>query len=149
MTIASILKNKGNEVIHVEPWTKVWDVTKLLTDRGIGAVMVLDDHGTVFGIVSERDILRCIAKHGAYIMDMRADQLMTSELKVASLKTTITEALQMMTDGRFRHLPIMEDGALLGIVSIGDLVKWRLMEQEVAVESLSGYITGKAYSYSA
>ena len=92
--------------------------------------------------MSERDIVRTLADHASATFDMTAEQLMTRSLKIASPETTVAQAMEMMTDGRFRHLPVLAGGKLVGLVSIGDVVKARLSQQEHEVDSLKAYVSG-------
>jgi len=142
MTVAAILKHKSNDIASVTPYTTISDVTTLLAQRRIGAVLVLDAAGGLSGIVSERDIMHCLAVHGAGALDMTASQVMTRLVQTATPRTSVGEAMAMMTTGRFRHIPVLEDGALVGIVSIGDVVKARLDQQAQEVDSLRAYVTG-------
>src|SRR5271165_1610468 len=142
MTIAAILKHKGHEVADVAPTATIADVTKSLAERRIGAVLVRDAAHQVLGIVSERDIVAALAQHGARTLAMTATQLMTTTLKTAAPETTVAEAMAMMTEGRFRHLPVLQHGKLVGLVSIGDIVKARIMQQESEVDSLKAYVSG-------
>jgi CBS domain-containing protein len=144
MNLASILKFKGASILSVLPATRISDVIKLLAEKRIGAVLVVDDGGQMEGILSERDIVRMLAERAASTFDMTADQLMTRSPKVTSPETSVAEAMEMMTDGRFRHLPVMVDGKLVGLVSIGDVVKARLSQQEHEVDSLRAYVVGAA-----
>ncbi|MDA8254023.1 MAG: CBS domain-containing protein [Rhodospirillales bacterium] len=144
MTIAAILKHKGYDVASVRPTVTVADVARLLSGRRIGAVVVQDAAEQLLGIVSERDIIHALAANGARALDMTAGQLMTRALKTATPAMTIEQAMTLMTAGRFRHLPVIEHGALLGIVSIGDIVKARIMQQEHEVDSLKAYVAGAA-----
>ena len=141
MTIAAILRHKGTDVAHVAPGAAISEVVHTLGERGIGAVLVMDG-ARLLGIVSERDIVRCLASHGASALDHTAERLMTRELQTASRATTSIDALEMMTRGRFRHLPVVEDGAVVGIVSIGDVVKSRLDQQAQEVDTLKAYVAG-------
>jgi CBS domain-containing protein len=144
MTITEILRHKGAHVFSVSPTDTIAEVVETLGDRSIGAVLVRDSGGQLLGIVSERDIVRCLRRHGAGTLGMTAGQLMTQELTTASPRTTVAEARRLMTEGRFRHLPILEDGALVGLVSIGDVVKARISEAEEEVGSLRAFIAGDA-----
>ena len=144
MTIAAILKHKGYDVASVRPGTSVADVSRLLTGRRIGAVVVQDAAERLLGILSERDIVQAIAAHDAAALHMTAEQLMTRDLHTATPDMTIARAMEVMTAGRFRHLPVLEHGALIGIVSIGDIVKERIMQQEYEVDSLRAYVAGAA-----
>ena len=142
MTVAAMLKHKGHAVVSVRPTTTIADVVAVLTERRIGAAVVIDDAGGLRGMVSERDIMRALAAHGAAALDMTADALMTHEVVTATRHTTVAQAMEMMTDGRFRHLPVLDGDHLIGVVSIGDVVKTRIMAQEGEVESLRAYVAG-------
>ncbi len=142
MTIAAILKHKDPAIAAVAPGTSIADVTTLLSERRIGAVLVRDADGTLAGIVSERDIVHCLARDGAGALDMTAAQMMTRTVETATPNTSVEQAMVMMTNGRFRHLPVMERGALVGIVSIGDIVKARLDQQAHEVDTLRAYVAG-------
>jgi CBS domain-containing protein len=144
MTVAAMLKHKGHEVVSVHPDDSVAELARILTEHRIGAAVVLDTAGQLQGVVSERDIVVALADSGAAALDMPAAQLMTREIVTATRSTTVAEAMQMMTEHRFRHLPVVENGRLLGIVSIGDVVKARIMAQEGEVESLKAYVAGAA-----
>jgi CBS domain-containing protein len=142
MTIAAILKGKGHSVTSVGPDTPVSEVVHTLAEAKIGAVLVLDRAAAVLGILSERDVVRGLARNGAAVLDMAASQLMTSRVTSAHSGNSVAHAMQVMTDGRFRHLPIIDDGMLVGLVSIGDIVKARLSQQEQEVDSLKAYVAG-------
>lgn len=143
-TIAAILKHKGYDVLSVAPTDTVRALAALLAERRIGAVLVIDQAKQLLGIVSERDIVRSLAANGERTLEMTAAQLMTRALQMATPDTTVAEAMQMMTTGRFRHLPVVEHDALVGLVSIGDVVKARIMQQDTVVESLTAYVAGSA-----
>jgi CBS domain-containing protein len=142
MTIASILKHKGHEIASVSPVARVPEIVKTLADRRIGAVLVRDSARQLLGIVSERDIVRSLARDGAAALDMTAAQLMTRALHTVTPHTTVAEAMSRMTESRVRHLPVLEDGELVGLISIGDVVKTRLEQQEQEVDSLRAYVSG-------
>ena len=144
MMVAAILKHKGHEVVSVHPTATISDVAQLLSERRIGSAVVRVEENALLGILSERDIIHALARHGAHALDMTAEQIMTRRLQTATPSTTMAEAMEMMTEGRFRHLPVLEDGKLIGIVSIGDVVKARIMEQEHENDSLKAYVTGTA-----
>jgi CBS domain-containing protein len=143
-TVAAILKHKGYQVTTVNPTMTIDRVASVLSEQRIGAVLVIDSAGQLLGIVSERDIVRCLAANGARTLEMTAGQLMTRALQVARPETTVAEAMTRMTVGRFRHLPVMENGTLVGLISIGDVVKARIMDQEDEVDSLKAYVAGSA-----
>lgn len=144
MKVAAILRHKGSHVTSVEATTTVAQIAEMLVDHRIGAVLVLDRAEQLLGIVSERDIVRGLAANGATALTMTAGQLMTRALQVADPNTTVAEAMRMMTDGRFRHIPVVDQGRLAGLISIGDVVKARIMEQETEVDSLKAYVAGSA-----
>ncbi len=144
MFVASLLRQKGTEIIHVSPDARITEVLDVLGQRGIGAVLVMDTANQLVGILSERDIVRSLMRDGARTLDMTAAQLMTRELTTASLRTTVVEAMRMMTNGRFRHIPVLDEGRLVGLISIGDVVKGRISEQEEDVGSLRAFISGAA-----
>ena len=142
MTVAAILKHKGGEVARTAPDATIAEVAVALAKRRIGALLVLDGADHLVGIISERDIVKCLAEHGTATLERTAAQLMTRELHTATMKTTVPQAMEMMTNGRFRHLPVVENDRLLGIVSIGDVVKARISQQEQEVDSLKAYVAG-------
>ena len=141
-TVAAILKHKGYQVSTIDPRATIAEVVQVLSDRRIGAVLVMDNAEQMLGIVSERDVVRCLAANGPRTLEMTAGQLMTRAVQVAHPETTVVEAMQMMTVGRFRHLPVMDRDTLVGLISIGDVVKARIMQQDAAVESLTAYVSG-------
>ena len=140
MYVADILNAKGTEVIATGPAETVAATANLLNDRRIGAVIVRDAKDNVIGVVSERDIIRGIALNGASALDMEVRDLMTSEVVTCKPTDTISEVMRVMTTRRFRHLPVMEDGALKGMISIGDVVKYRLEETEMEARVLRDYV---------
>lgn len=141
MSIKAVLKTKGNSVVSVEPTASVMEIAEIIASQRIGAVMVLDPAGGVSGIVSERDVVKALAKRGAEVLGQTASDLMTRNVITATPLTTVDEAMSLMDGGYFRHLPVVEDGKLIGIVSIRDLVKYRMMLHERDVDSLKAYIT--------
>jgi CBS domain-containing protein len=142
VTIAAVLRTKGHDVISVAPDTPVAEVTRLIQSRRIGAVLVRDGHGRVLGIISERDIVRALATRTGGIDGLAADALMTREVIMVGPATPVDAALQIMDEGYFRHLPVVDaEGGLLGLVSVRDLVRHRLAQQQHAVESLTAYVT--------
>lgn len=139
MNVATILRYKGSEVITTAPSATVMDVARTMADKRIGAVLVLDK-GHVVGVVSERDIVSIIATRGAAALYLEVRDLMTRDVFSCERSATIDEVMGMMTDRRIRHIPIIEDGQLYGLVSIGDVVKHRIEETEKEAEALRGYI---------
>jgi CBS domain-containing protein len=144
MTVAAILKHKGQHVVSVSPTMTIAEVAASLSEKRIGAVLVMDTSDQLLGIVSERDIVHSLASNGARTLEMTAGQLMTRALKTVTPQTTEVAAMTMMTASRIRHLPVMEDGALIGLISIGDVVKARIMQQDHEVDSLKAYVAGAA-----
>jgi len=143
-TVAAILKHKGYQVTTIDPTAKIEHIVAVLSEHRIGAVLVMDRADQLLGIVSERDIVRSLAANGARTLEMTAGQLMTRALQVARPETTVAEAMTRMTVGRFRHMPVMDHDVLVGVISIGDVVKARIMEQESEVDSLKAYVSGSA-----
>ncbi len=144
MTIAAILKHKGADVATIAPTATVAEVAAVLAEQRIGALPVIDRAEQLLGIISERDIIRALAANGPAALQMLAGQLMTRTLRVATRSTTVEQAMTLMTAGRFRHLPVIEGGVLVGIVSIGDVVKARILQTEHEVDSLKAYVAGVA-----
>ena len=144
MTVAAMLKHKGHDVVAVHPGDTVAEVIRVLAEHRIGAVVVLDTAGQLQGVLSERDIVTALAESGTEALGLAAAQLMTREVVTATRAMTVPEAMQLMTARRFRHLPVVENGRLLGIISIGDVVKARIMAQEDEVQSLRAYVAGAA-----
>ena len=143
MTLKTILKHKPAGFIAVAPDARVSEVVTILAEKHIGAVLVTDGARLV-GILSERDVVRSLAEQGASTLDLPASALMTSNPSTATPDITVEQAMGLMTDGRFRHLPIMENGALAGLVSIGDVVKAMIEQSQQEVETLRTYVTGAA-----
>lgn len=141
MSVATILQSKGGNVVTAPPDTSVRDITRLLRDAGIGAIVISSDRLRVEGIVSERDIVRAIAVSGEDVLNRTAASLMTRDVVTCSAGDTVAQIMSLMTKGRFRHLPVCEDGALIGIVSIGDVVRMRVEEIEHEAEALREYVT--------
>jgi CBS domain-containing protein len=141
MNIASILRSKGAMVVSVGTEDAAGEISRILAQHRIGAVLVRDVGGDVLGIVSERDIVRCMASHGAEAVELPAARLMTRALHTVTPETKVSEALALMTDRRVRHLPVIAgDGGLAGMVSIGDLVKARIDEALHEAEELRHYV---------
>ncbi|HYP62956.1 MAG TPA: CBS domain-containing protein [Acidocella sp.] len=143
MTLKSILKHKPAGYVAVAPDARVTDVLALLAEKHIGAVLVTDN-GKLVGILSERDVVRSLAHDGAATLEMTAAALMTKNPNTATPDFTVTQAMALMTEKRFRHLPILEDGTLTGLVSIGDVVKAVIEQSQQEVETLRTYVAGAA-----
>ena len=139
MTVRAILDTKGHQVQGVEPDAKLSAAIKLLSERRIGAVLVLNQ-GSIEGILSERDIVRVLGERGAGVLDEPVSSVMTRKVVSCREKDTVSEIMETMTLGKFRHLPVVEDGKVVGLISIGDVVKWRVGEYEREQEALREYI---------
>ena len=139
MTIAAILEGKGREVLSISADATVRDAVAMLAERRIGAVPVTED-GRVAGIMSERDVIYCLKSDGAAILDWPVSRVMTSPAITAEPTMPALVALSQMTKRRIRHLPVVEDGKLTGIVSIGDLVAYRIRRIEDEAEAMRSYI---------
>ena len=140
MFVSDILAQKGGLVFTVTPGTSIAQLSQQLSTRRIGSVLVLDGEGSVAGIVSERDLVRALASHGAKALELDAKQVMTREVVTCDPDDSIDQVMETMTQGRFRHLPVVRHGELLGLVSIGDVVKARIAETEHETEALRAYI---------
>ncbi len=140
MIIGQILKSKGRGVMTASPNDSIQEIALRLASRKIGAVIIMGEGGNVAGIISERDIIRLIAEHGANALAMAAKDGMTREVISCTRESTLDEIMETMTKGRFRHLPVIEDGALVGIISIGDVVKYHTAEVELEVTAMRGYL---------
>jgi len=141
MHIAAVLKRKGTHVVSIAPDRTIAEAVCRLTENGIGAVLVLDAAGTVLGILSERDIVSGISRHGADTLAWKVDALMTRDVQHCSPQDTIANVMRVMTERRTRHLTVMENGKLVGLISIGDVVKQRLIDTNLEVETLRGYVS--------
>jgi CBS domain-containing protein len=140
MTIARILSIKGSDVVTIQPHRLVSEAISLLAEKRIGAVVVTGADGQVLGILSERDIVRALSA-GAKTLQDPVSRYMTARVITCTRDTLVVDAMEEMSDGRFRHLPVVENGRLAGIISIGDVVKHRLAEIQHETEQLRGYIT--------
>ena len=140
MTVKAILDAKGGNVVTVEPTATVAAAAKLLAQHRIGALVVHGPDRRVAGIVSERDIVRVLAEQGAAALEQPVGQVMTRKVVTCRRNETVAGLMELMTTGKFRHLPVVEDGQLVGIVSIGDIVKHRVHEIEGESAALRDYI---------
>jgi len=140
MNVKTILAAKGGDVICIEPTATLAAATKLLSTHRIGAVVIRGTAGRLAGILSERDIMRAISEHGAEALALPVGQVMTREVVTAGEDESIAGIMERMTSGKFRHLPVVSGGKLIGLVSIGDVVKQRVEEIERETESLRDYI---------
>ncbi|MFC4007421.1 CBS domain-containing protein [Nonomuraea purpurea] len=140
MLIGTILRNKGSDVTTVTPGASVRELLAKLAERNIGAVVVSTDGVTIEGIVSERDVVRRLDDRGAAILDEPVSSIMTTEVRTAGPGENVDDLRRIMTVQRFRHMPVVENGRLVGIVSIGDVVKSAIEELETEKASLVDYL---------
>jgi CBS domain-containing protein len=140
MLVSQILKRKGDLVFTTTPAETIAEVAALLNGRGVGALVVLDAGGQVAGIVSERDVVRVVAERGAAALAEPVSSCMTRDVHFAEPSETVDVLLNTMTDRRIRHLPVCHNDRLVGLVSIGDLVKSKISEVEAEAEGLKSYI---------
>jgi CBS domain-containing protein len=143
MLVSQVLRGKGSEVATTPPDASIKDVLATLAGQGVGALVVSSDGETIEGIISERDIVRGLAESGAQCLDQFASELMTSEVVTTPPTASTEELMAKMSEGRFRHVPVVDDDKLAGIVSIGDIVKARVSELEAEREQLTDYISGR------
>ena len=139
MTVSAILDIKGHQVESVEPQTTLADAAKLLADRKIGAVLVMSG-SRMEGILSERDIVRSLGERGAAVLTEPVSGVMTRRVVSCRPADTVASIMETMTTGKFRHLPVIDGGLVVGLISIGDVVKWRVQEYEAEQEALRQYI---------
>ena len=144
MNVKQILSAKGSDVATVSPSATLGDATAALRDRGVGALVVTEDGEEMVGIVSERDVVRALAAHGASTLDRSVESVMSDEVLTCDLTDTVEELMVMMTASRIRHVPVCDQGRLAGIISIGDIVKARLGQLEQENNQLYDYIQGRA-----
>jgi CBS domain-containing protein len=139
--VADVLQQKGYRVITVAPAQTVAAAVEVLTRNRIGAAPVTNEAGELIGIISERDVVRGIAENGSGVLAHTVEQLMTREVKTCAPHDAIVELMAIMTNARIRHLPVLDGGALCGLVSIGDVVKQRLAEAQLELDELRRYIS--------
>lgn len=140
MRISDLLRRKGNLVVTIKPEQSVTDLLDLLAEYKVGALVVSADGNVVEGIVSERDIVRRLQEIGPELLQAPVRDIMTAQVQVSSPDTDLDELMRVMTTGRFRHVPVIESGQLVGIISIGDVVKHRIDELQSERDQLTAYI---------
>lgn len=140
MHVTAILREKGRAVACTSPTGKIMDVARLLSAKRIGAVVVTGSDGTVIGIISERDLIRVIGQHGIEALEWPTGEVMTRRVVTCRESDTVGHLMQLMTERRIRHLPVVENGRLVGIISIGDVVKHRVAEVEHEAIAMRDYI---------
>jgi CBS domain-containing protein len=140
MTVKAILAAKGGDVFTIDPTYNLAAASKILAERRVGALVVTGADRRVVGILSERDIVHALAKNGPTALDLPLTEVMTRKVATCSQSDTISSIMERMTTGKFRHVPVVEQGRLAGIISIGDVVKYRLHQMEREQEALRDYI---------
>jgi CBS domain-containing protein len=140
MSVNRILSMKGHQVVSIPPDHTLGEAARMLSERRIGAVLVNDGTHPVSGIISERDIVRAVSTHGAASLDQPVSRFMTAKVVTCTSSTSINDLMVAMTNGKFRHVPVVEGGELVGIISIGDVVKHRLAEIEAEAQAIRDYI---------
>lgn len=144
MKVQAMLAQKGDRVVTARSDSTVGAAVKVLHREGIGALVVSDDSSTVQGILSERDVVRGLVANGAGLLDMPVSEFMTKAVRTCALDDDIQDIMSQMTRSRIRHLPVVVDGKLRGMISIGDVVKNRLEELEFEANALRDYVSGRA-----
>ncbi|MBI5280344.1 MAG: CBS domain-containing protein [Candidatus Solibacter usitatus] len=139
--IGSLLGSKGGAVYAIEPSATVFDAIAMMADKGVGALLVMHEEA-LLGIISERDYTRKVILQGHSSKETRVEEIMTSDVLTATVDHTVEGSMHLMTDRHVRHLPVMEGARVLGVVSIGDLVKWTISAQEETIAHLTNYIAG-------
>ena len=141
MTVATILKDKGANIISASPNDTLSDICTILGERRIGAVMVLNPDESIAGIVSERDVVGAISREGAAVLERSVADFMTRNVVTCKSEDSINDVMSKMTTGRFRHVPVLDDGKLIGLISIGDVIKERIVQAERDAEEMRSYIS--------
>jgi len=139
MKVSNVLQDKGNDVFTVRPEETINTLTHRLRALRVGAVIVSRDGNTVDGIISERDVTYGLAEHGSELLNMKVSDLMTASVVTCSLESTISDLMKLMTQRRVRHLPVVENGKLVGIISIDDIVRYRLNEMQIEADVMRDY----------
>ncbi len=140
MTVQRVLAEKGRDVFTIQPYRTMKEAIELLAAKGVGAAVVADAQMSVLGILSERDVVRVLAQQGAEALSEPVSHFMTPKVTTVTMDDTIDHVMQTMTEGRFRHLPVVENGKLIGIISIGDVVKRHVTALDSERQALREYI---------
>ena len=142
MSVSHILKSKGRDVITAKSKDSLGSIAQTLASKRIGAIVILSDSGKIEGIVSERDVVRCVASDGAAALNVLVSKIMTKGVKTCTETDSETELMALMTENRIRHLPVIAQGKLAGMISIGDVVKFRIEAIERDAADMKAYISG-------
>ena len=140
--VSTLLKSKGNGIIYIAPTATAYDAMRLMGEKSVGSILVQDDRGKLAGIISERDCLRKVIMADKDPHKARASEIMTSKLITVPPERTLEECMTLMTQNRIRHLPVIDNGKCLGVISIGDCVKYIVTEQDQMIQNLEKYIEG-------
>lgn len=146
ITIHDLLNVKGRDVYAVHPGTTVIETLKYLAEKDIGALVVLKNDG-IAGIISERDFVRSIAETGKCLLESTVSDYMTEEVFTIELDQSLSDCMKLMTDKHIRHVPVVEKGKLVGVISIGDVVRAIITDHEMTIDQLSNYIEGRGYGH--
>ncbi len=144
-TVSQILKTKGHEYYSIKPQETVFEALKKMAEKDIGTLMVIDDEGKLIGMFSERDYARKLVLHGHSSRDSKVEEFMSTQLYCVSPDDTTLDCMALMTKQKVRHLPVLDQNKIVGIVSIGDVVNQIIHEQHVTIEDLENYITSGGY----
>lgn len=140
--VSLILQRKGAAVATIEPEAALGGAATMMTEHGIGSLVVSGDGRTVDGVIAERDLIQAIARHGLSALELHVSDVAPDACTTCGLDTHVDELIVTMTEQRVRHIPVVDDGLLVGIVSIGDVVKWRMDELAMATRQLEAYVSG-------
>jgi CBS domain-containing protein len=143
MSVAAILRDKGNTIVSVLPDTPLMEIVATIASRRIGAVLVCSEPGELVGIVSERDVVKALAAKGSGLDALAARDVMTPGVTTVTLQTSINDAMELMDKGYFRHLPVLDQGTLVGIISVRDVVRARIDKHVEEAESMISYINSR------
>jgi CBS domain-containing protein len=140
MTVGIILAAKGRDIVTIDPGASLAEAVRLLAEKRIGAALILGADHRIVGIISERDVVRALAEGGAAALDQPVSRTMTRKVETCNERDTVSSIMERMTTGKFRHMPVVDQGRLVGVVSIGDIVKHRLQEMEHESVAMRDYI---------
>jgi CBS domain-containing protein len=145
MTVGTLLKQKNGTIVSIKPDASVYQAIEMMAEKRVGALLVMES-GVLLGIISERDYARKVILQGRSSKETPVAQIMSSPVLTVTRQHSVGECMRIITNNRIRHLPVVENGTVLGMVSIGDLVNWVISEQEMTIRHLEAYISGTATS---